>query len=91
LKDNQDGKRKSLFCAGGTRLSSAAIILLTDGQRTTGVDSGNHKLAADRGVRYLHGGRGHGGRVETIGFEGWSCASNWTRIRSKASPKTQAE
>jgi Ca-activated chloride channel family protein len=51
---------------------SAAIILLTDGQRTTGVDSLEAaKLAADRGVRVYTVGIGTV-TGETIGFEGWS-------------------
>ena len=52
--------------------NSAAIILLTDGQRTTGVDSLEAaKLAADRGVRIYTVGIGTVDG-ETIGFEGWS-------------------
>ena len=52
--------------------TSAAIILLTDGQRTTGVDSLDAaKLAADRGVRVYTVGVGTV-NGETIGFEGWS-------------------
>jgi len=52
--------------------SSAAIILLTDGQRTTGPDSLEAaKMAADRGVRIFTVGFGTKGG-ETIGFEGWS-------------------
>ncbi|HYW56784.1 MAG TPA: VWA domain-containing protein [Polaromonas sp.] len=52
--------------------NSAAIILLTDGQRTTGVDSLEAaKMAADRGVRIYTVGIGTVDG-ETIGFEGWS-------------------
>ena len=52
--------------------TSGAIILLTDGQRTTGVDSMEAaKLAADRGVRIYTVGVGTIDG-ETIGFEGWS-------------------
>lgn len=52
--------------------SSAAIILLTDGQRTTGPDSIEAaKMAADRGVRVFTVGFGTKSG-ETIGFEGWS-------------------
>jgi Ca-activated chloride channel family protein len=52
--------------------TSAAIILLTDGQRTTGVDSLDAaKVAADRGVRVYTVGVGTVDG-ETIGFEGWS-------------------
>lgn len=51
---------------------SAAIILLTDGQRTTGVDTGlAAQLAADRGVRVYTVGIGTP-EGEVIGFEGWS-------------------
>jgi Ca-activated chloride channel homolog len=52
--------------------TSAAIILLTDGQRTTGPDSLEAaRMAADRGVRIFT--VGFGTRAgETIGFEGWS-------------------
>jgi Ca-activated chloride channel family protein len=52
--------------------TSGAIILLTDGQRTTGVDSLDAaKAAADRGVRVYTVGIGTVDG-ETIGFEGWS-------------------
>jgi Ca-activated chloride channel family protein len=51
---------------------SAAIILLTDGQRTTGPDSIDAaKMAADRGVKVYTVGIGTK-EGETIGFEGWS-------------------
>jgi len=52
--------------------TSAAIILLTDGQRTTGPDSMEAaRMAADRGVRVFTVGFGTKGG-ETIGYEGWS-------------------
>lgn len=52
--------------------TSAAIIMLTDGQRTTGVDPLEAaKIAADRGVRVYTVGIGTVDG-ETIGFEGWS-------------------
>jgi Ca-activated chloride channel family protein len=52
--------------------NSAAIILLTDGQRTTGPDTLEMaKLAADRGVRIYTVGMGTK-EGEIIGFEGWS-------------------
>lgn len=52
--------------------TSAAIIMLTDGQRTTGVDPLEAaKMAADRGVRVYTVGIGTVDG-ETIGFEGWS-------------------
>lgn len=51
---------------------SAAIILLTDGQRTTGPDSIEAaRMAADRGVRVFTVGFGTASG-ETLGFEGWS-------------------
>lgn len=51
---------------------SAAIILLTDGQRTTGPDSIDAaKMAAERGVRVYTVGIGTTSG-EIIGFEGWS-------------------
>jgi Ca-activated chloride channel family protein len=52
--------------------TSAAIIMLTDGQRTTGPDPIEAaKMAADRGVRVYTVGIGTTAG-ETIGFEGWS-------------------
>jgi len=51
---------------------SGAIILLTDGQRTTGPDPLEAaKMAADRGVKVFTVGIGTK-EGETIGFEGWS-------------------
>lgn len=51
---------------------AAAIILLTDGQRTTGPDPVEAaKMAADRGVRVFTVGFGTKDG-EIIGFEGWS-------------------
>ena len=70
-KDDKAGKRDFVPVAPGS-YSSAAIILLTDGQRTTGVDSLDAaKAAADRGVRVYTVGVGTVDG-ETIGFEGWS-------------------
>lgn len=52
--------------------ASAAVILLTDGQRTTGPDPLEAaKMAADRGVRVFTVGIGTK-EGEVIGFEGWS-------------------
>jgi Ca-activated chloride channel family protein len=52
--------------------TSAAIVLLTDGQRTTGPDPMDAaKMAADRGVKVYSVGIGTK-EGETIGFEGWS-------------------
>lgn len=70
---NQARKDKKEFTpvAPGS-YNSAAIILLTDGQRTTGVDTMEAtKMAADRGVRIYTVGVGTVDG-ETIGFEGWS-------------------
>jgi len=52
--------------------SSAVIILLTDGQRTTGPDSlMAARLAAERGVRIFTVGVGTPeGKI--VGFDGWS-------------------
>ena len=51
---------------------SAAVILLTDGQRTTGPDALEAaKMVADHGVRVYTVGVGTKDG-ETIGFEGWS-------------------
>ncbi|MDW5442274.1 VWA domain-containing protein [Polaromonas sp. SM01] len=67
----QDAKKEFTPVAPGS-YTSAAIILLTDGQRTTGVDSLEAaKMAADRGVRIYTVGIGTVDG-ETIGFEGWS-------------------
>jgi Ca-activated chloride channel homolog len=70
-KDDKAGKKEFVPVAPGS-YTSAAIILLTDGQRTTGVDSLEAaKAAADRGVRVYTVGVGTVDG-ETIGFEGWS-------------------
>ena len=69
----KDGQEKKPFVpvAPGS-YASAAIILLTDGRRTTGVDSMDAaKAAADRGIRIYTVGVGTVDG-ETIGFEGWS-------------------
>ena len=68
---NKAGKKEFVPVAPGS-YNSAAIILLTDGQRTTGVDTLEAaKLAADHGVRIYTVGVGTVDG-ETIGFEGWS-------------------
>ena len=52
--------------------NSAAVILLTDGQRTAGPDPMEAaKMAAERGVKVFTVGIGTKAG-ETIGFEGWS-------------------
>ena len=72
--------------------NSAAIILLTDGQRTAGIDTMEAtKMAADRGVRIYTVGVG---TVEgdTIGFEGWSMRVRLDEATLKAvAQATQAE
>jgi len=72
--------------------NSGAIILLTDGQRTTGVDSLEAaKKAADYGVRVFTVGIGTVSG-ETIGFEGWSMRVKLDEETLKAiAAKTQAE
>ncbi len=72
--------------------SAAAIILLTDGQRTAGVDSLEAaKMAADRGVRIYTVGIGTVDGA-TIGFEGWSMRVRLDEVTLKAiAQKTDAE
>jgi Ca-activated chloride channel family protein len=72
--------------------TSAAIIMLTDGQRTTGVDPLEAaKLAADRGIRVYTVGIGTVDG-ETIGFEGWSMRVRLDEETLKAiAQKTSAE
>jgi Ca-activated chloride channel family protein len=72
--------------------TSAAIIMLTDGQRTTGVDPLDAaKAAADRGVRIYTVGIGTVDG-ETIGFEGWSMRVRLDEDTLKAiANKTSAE
>ena len=72
--------------------NSAAIILLTDGQRTTGVDTLEAaKMAADRGVRIYTVGVGTV-EGETIGFEGWSMRVRLDEATLKSvALQTQAE
>ncbi|RZL64279.1 MAG: VWA domain-containing protein [Variovorax sp.] len=72
--------------------TSAAIIMLTDGQRTTGVDPIDAaKAAADRGVRVYTVGVGTVDG-ETIGFEGWSMRVRLDEETLKSvANRTQAE
>lgn len=72
--------------------NSAAIIMLTDGQRTTGVDPVEAaKMAADRGVKVYTVGIGTVDG-ETIGFEGWSMRVRLDEDTLKAiAQKTAAE
>lgn len=90
---NEPPKEKKEFTpvAPGS-YNSAAIIMLTDGQRTTGVDPLEAaKMAADRGVRVYTVGIGTVDG-ETIGFEGWSMRVRLDEETLKAvANKTQAE
>ncbi len=72
--------------------NSAAIILLTDGQRTSGIDTMEAtKMAAERGVRVYTVGVGTV-EGETIGFEGWSMRVRLDEPTLKAvALQTQAE
>ncbi len=72
--------------------SSAAIIMLTDGQRTTGVDPLEAaKMASERGVRVYTVGIGTVDG-ETIGFEGWSMRVRLDEETLKSiAQKTEAE
>ena len=92
-KAGQDKEAKPEFTpvAPGS-YTSAAIILLTDGQRTTGVDTLEAaKMAADRGVRVYTVGVGTVDG-ETIGFEGWSMRVRLDEETLKAvATRTQAE
>lgn len=70
--DQPGSERKPFQPVAPGSYSSAAIILLTDGQRTTGVPTEEAaQLAADRGVRVYTVGVGTV-QGEVIGFEGWS-------------------
>ncbi|MCY7317855.1 MAG: VWA domain-containing protein [Ramlibacter sp.] len=70
--DGEKKDKKAFTPVAPGSYTSAAIIMLTDGQRTTGVDPIEAaKLAADRGVRIYTVGIGTVDG-ETIGFEGWS-------------------
>lgn len=90
---NEAPKEKKEFTpvAPGS-FTSAAIIMLTDGQRTTGVDPLEAaKMAADRGVRVYTVGIGTVDG-ETIGFEGWSMRVRLDEETLKSiANKTQAE
>jgi len=68
----QDKPKKEFKPVEAGSYNSAAIIMLTDGQRTTGPDPIDAaKMAAQRGVRVYTVGVGTQSG-ETIGFEGWS-------------------
>jgi len=66
----KDEKKRDPVAPGS--YNSAAIIMLTDGQRTTGPDPLDAaKMAAERGIRVYTVGIGTTSG-EVIGFEGWS-------------------
>ncbi len=68
----EDENKKEFVPVEPGSYKSAAIIMLTDGQRTTGPDPMDaSKMAAERGVRVYTVGIGTVAG-ETIGFEGWS-------------------
>ncbi|WP_309683451.1 VWA domain-containing protein [Polaromonas sp.] len=90
--DEERKEKKEFTPVAPGSYNSAAIILLTDGQRTTGVDSLEAaKIAADRGVRVYTVGIGTVDG-ETIGFEGWSMRVRLDEETLKGiASKTQAE
>jgi Ca-activated chloride channel family protein len=90
--DGQKKEKKEFTPVAPGSYPSAAIIMLTDGQRTTGVDPLEAaKLAADRGVRVYTVGIGTVDG-ETIGFEGWSMRVRLDEETLKAiANKTSAE
>lgn len=92
LDEEAKPDKKSLTPVAPGSYKSAAIILLTDGQRTTGVDSLEAaKLAADMGVRVYTVGVGTV-TGETIGFEGWSMRVRLDEETLKAiANKTEAD
>ncbi|MDQ2780260.1 MAG: VWA domain-containing protein [Pseudomonadota bacterium] len=68
---SEPNERKSKAVAPGS-YNSAAIIMLTDGQRTTGPDPLDAaKMAAEHGIRVYTVGIGTT-QGEIIGFDGWS-------------------
>jgi len=90
--DGEKKEKKEFTPVAPGSYTSAAIIMLTDGQRTTGVDPLEAaKLAADRGVRVYTVGIGTVDG-ETIGFEGWSMRVRLDEETLKAiANKTSAE
>ena len=90
--DGEKKEKKEFTPVAPGSYSSAAIIMLTDGQRTTGVDPIEAaKMAADRGIRVYTVGIGTVDG-ETIGFEGWSMRVRLDEETLKAiANKTSAE
>ena len=72
LKQAPEPEKKEFTPVPAGSYKSAVIILLTDGQRTTGPDSLDAaRMAAQRGVRIYTVGIGTNSG-EIIGYEGWS-------------------
>jgi Ca-activated chloride channel family protein len=72
LEPNRSGPPPEFQPVAPGSYNSAVIIMLTDGQRTTGVDPLDAaRVAAQRGVKVYTVGVGTVDG-ETIGFEGWS-------------------
>ncbi len=90
--DGEKKEKKEFTPVAPGSFTSAAVIMLTDGQRTTGVDPLEAaKMAADRGVRVYTVGIGTVDG-ETIGFEGWSMRVRLDEETLKAiANKTSAE
>ncbi|HZY20155.1 MAG TPA: VWA domain-containing protein [Ramlibacter sp.] len=90
--DGEKKEKKEFTPVAPGSYTSAAVIMLTDGQRTTGVDPLEAaKMAADRGVRVYTVGIGTVDG-ETIGFEGWSMRVRLDEETLKAiASKTSAE
>jgi Ca-activated chloride channel family protein len=90
--DSERKEKKDFTPVAPGSYTSAAIIMLTDGQRTTGVDPLEAaKLAADHGIRVYTVGIGTVDG-ETIGFEGWSMRVRLDEETLKAiAQKTNAE
>jgi Ca-activated chloride channel family protein len=90
--DGEKKEKKEFTPVAPGSYTSAAIIMLTDGQRTTGVDPLDAaKMAAERGIRVYTVGIGTVDG-ETIGFEGWSMRVRLDEDTLKAiAQKTQAE
>ncbi len=90
--DREKKEKKEVKPVAPGSYTSAAIIMLTDGQRTTGVDPLEAaKLAADRGIRVYTVGIGTVDG-DTIGFEGWSMRVRLDEETLKAiATKTNAE
>ncbi len=90
--DGEKKEKKEFTPVPPGSYTSAAVIMLTDGQRTTGVDPMEAaKLAADYGVRVYTVGIGTV-QGETIGFEGWSMRVKLDEETLKAiAARTQGE